>query len=434
MTGGTPRKLHEDATYGADWHPDGRTLAIFTWQGGRSRLEMPPGRGLYETTGTILARVRVSPDGRYVALMEWPVSQRWRLVVVDTTGRVRARSRQWRFGSNAAWSADGREVWFSVGDDNSMTELRAMTPEGRERLIARLPGRMGLCDVARDGRVLLVRSTSRSGIRGWHAPRDDGLELGWFDQSQLADLSDDGRVLLLSDSGPFGGPYSAVCLRGMDGSPAARLGEGRAQSLSPDGKWALALQLREPSRVVLLPTGAGDSLVLPRGRIEKYLAARFMPDGKSILFIGAEPGMGTRSYVQGIHDAAPHAVTPEHIEGELVSPDGRRIVYRDGGQLYVSHLGADDAEAVGEVSPGESLVQWAADGRRLYVAQADSTIRIYRLDLETGKRVPWKTVSFADRAGLRFVNSNVKISPNGETYAVSYERVQSDLYLLEGLK
>jgi dipeptidyl aminopeptidase/acylaminoacyl peptidase len=220
----------------------------------------------------------------------------------------------------------------------------------------------------------------------------------------------------------------------MDGSPAIRLGEGRAQGLSPDGKWALALQTREPPHLVLLPTGAGDSLVLPRGNIEKYVYARWMPDGRNILFAGSEAGHGTRSYVQEIGGGVPRPVTPVGISAALVSRDGRRIIYRARNRLYLKSLEADSGEVVADRIPGEGLLQWASDGRWIYVAQLDSTIRVSKLDVTTGKRVSWKTISFADRAGLVLVNSTVVVTPSGEAYAVDYARVQKDLYLVEGLK
>jgi hypothetical protein len=49
----------------------------------------------------------------------------------------------------------------------------------------------------------------------------------------------------------------------MDRSPAVRLGKGMAQSLSPDGRWALAIDLVQ-NTLLVLPTGAGEPRTLPR--------------------------------------------------------------------------------------------------------------------------------------------------------------------------
>ena len=52
---------------------------------------------------------------------------------------------------------DGREVWFTAGKSGEFKSLRAVTLDGKERLIARMLGQIDLEDVGRDGRVLLTR-------------------------------------------------------------------------------------------------------------------------------------------------------------------------------------------------------------------------------------------------------------------------------------
>ena len=56
LAGGAPRELLEE-TYFADWSPDGKSLAVVRYVGGKNRLEFPVGRVLYETE-----RGPVSPD------------------------------------------------------------------------------------------------------------------------------------------------------------------------------------------------------------------------------------------------------------------------------------------------------------------------------------------------------------------------------------
>src|SRR3984885_10051572 len=50
LSGGTPRQIAENVT-GADWAPDGKSLAIVRDVGGKQRLEYPVGHVLYETDG-----------------------------------------------------------------------------------------------------------------------------------------------------------------------------------------------------------------------------------------------------------------------------------------------------------------------------------------------------------------------------------------------
>ena len=434
IVGGTPRRLLTDILDAA-WAPDGKTLVVAHVVEGRTRLEMPPGRVLRESSGILAPSV--SPDGRYVAFLELGTGgpgNTWasRVVIVDTIGRIKASTRVWNLQGWIAWSASGREVWFSPSDDGGVTELRALSCNGRERVVARFDGAVTLADVGRDGRVLLIRSSGHQGILGRRSPAEDERELGWYDFPMGADISADGRWLLFGEEGIFGGRSLAVCLRGMDGSPPVKLGEGTAGRLSPDGRWALALQQGPPQQFVLLPTGAGDSTSLPRGNIESYYGrGGWMPDGKSILFSGSEPGRRRRTYIQEIQGGPPRPITPEGVVGGFLSPDGRLITYLQNDQRHVRALGSESSRVV----PGGdtlALVQWTADGKHFFSFEWDSTLRFHRVEIETGKRTLWKEVRIPDRTGFQLYRP--LITPSGESYAYTWYRRLDDLYLVEGLR
>ena len=59
IAGGAPRELLEDVEF-ADWHPDGRQIAVVRTVNGRTRLEFPIGKVLYRSTGWV-SDPRVSP-------------------------------------------------------------------------------------------------------------------------------------------------------------------------------------------------------------------------------------------------------------------------------------------------------------------------------------------------------------------------------------
>src|SRR5205814_4443528 len=108
---------------------------------------------------------------------------------------------------------------------------------------------------------------------------------------------------------------------------AVRLGEGSAQALSPDGKWALA-SLTSPPRLALLPTGPGKSREYPLGeiRIGRAGAAAFFPDGSRVVVMGKEPGRGLRSYLLDLGTGTLRPITPPGIAGRWVSPDARVLL------------------------------------------------------------------------------------------------------------
>ena len=87
--GSAPRDLL-DGVSGADWSPDGASLAVVRNAGGEDILEMPAGHILARTSGWF-RDVRVSPDGQYIALTEHPVLMdlRGTVAVVDKAGSKR---------------------------------------------------------------------------------------------------------------------------------------------------------------------------------------------------------------------------------------------------------------------------------------------------------------------------------------------------------
>ena len=144
---------------------------------------------------------------------------------------------------------------------------------------------------------LLTRGNDRAGMIGLAPGEAKERDLSWLDWSVPGDLSPDGRTVLFVENGEGGGPKYAVYLRKTDASPAIRLSEGIGMALSPDGKWALARPNVTPSPLVLLPTGVGEAKPLTHDSIN-HLWARWLPDGKQLVFSGNEAGHGFRLYVE----------------------------------------------------------------------------------------------------------------------------------------
>jgi len=59
--------------------------------------------------------------------------------------------------------------------------------------------------------------------------------------------------------------------------------------------------------------------------------------------------------------------------------------------------------------------------------------RVDRVELATGRIVPWKVLRPEDATGVTFM-TGVVLTPDGEAYAYTYERCLHDLYLVEGLR
>jgi hypothetical protein len=440
--GGAPRALLENV-FQADWSPDGERMAVVRDEGGRSRLEFPIGKVLYETAGWV-SHARVSPEGDLVAFMDHPAlgDDAGSVAIVDSSGHKRNLSGEFRGSAGGlAWSADGREVWFTAAESGFLRALHAVDRAGRQRLIARIPGGLTLHDISRDGRVLLSRDALRTGIKGLTARESRERDLSWLDWSLAVDLSGDGRTLLISEQGSGAGRDYSVFLRRTDGSPAVRLGEGAAVALSPDGRWVLSVLGLAPGRMVLLPTGAGESRSLPLLKgVSIQSGATFIPPGNRILFSGSEAGRGVRLYVRDLESASARAISPEGVNLPFgvhpVSPHGDLVaaVALDRRAYFYDIDGAGEPHPIPGLLVGEVPIRFSADGRRLYAYRSDDLpARVYEVEVASGRRRLWREILPAERSGISSI-ARVLITPDGASYAYNDTRVLSELYLAEGLK
>jgi len=438
LGGGAPRDVLDNVS-AADWGPDGSSFVVVRRSGSRLRLEFPIGKVLYESAGNI-GGPRVSPRGDRVAFTDHPIlgDARGDVAVVDLAGKKTTLAPGWEDLGGLAWSADGREVWFTASNAGADRVLHAVTLSGRQRLVSRVPGNLVLQDVSSDGRVLLSHGTNHPVILALVPGDTKERDLTWLDYSIAADISRDGKTLLFTEQGFAGGPQYAVYIRGTDGSPAVRLGKGNAQGLSPDGKWALAIDLAPPTQIVLLPTGAGEPHPLPRHTIQDFQWAGWLPDGQGIVFTGSEAGRGARIYVQDAGGGPPRAITPEGVFSldNTVSPDGQHVVGSTDVESKIYPVAGGEPRPIAGLEANEFPIRWSGDGRSLYVRSSffrEVPAKVYRVDLATGRRELWKELGPSDLAGVTSITS-IALTPDARSYVYTYQSRLANLYLVEGLK
>ena len=262
---------------------------------------------------------------------------------------------------------------------------------------------------------------------------------GWT-RSVAADLSADGKTLLITESGEGSGSRTTIYIRGMDGSPAARLGEGVAQALSPDGKWVLAWTppgQGKTESLVILPTGPGEPRVLDRGGLAEFGRGAWLPDGRSVVYSAAPAGGASRIWIQAVPEGKPRPIGPEGArmqrQSSPVSPDGRYVVGIRGDTLLRIPLdGAGEPLVIPGVDPKhERVIQWTSDGRGLFACElGERPIKVWLLDLETGQKRLWKEIDEEQPFG----NQYVRVTPDGSAWVYSAGHVLSELYLVEGLR
>jgi eukaryotic-like serine/threonine-protein kinase len=436
--GGTPRELKENV-YEADWSPDGKKLAIVHVVEGEYQLEYPIGTVLYKKPTGWIGTIRVSPKGDMVAFIDHPILSQLTgtIRVVDLNGQTKNLSDELQGVRNLAWYPTGDEVWFSSGG-----KLIAITLSGQERSVLS-DENLYIHDIFRDGRALVtkVAGGGRAGSRmvGFSTGSEKERDLSWFSWSTSADISADGKNLLFYEWHTHTYSIPNVYLRKLDGSnDPLRLGEGKALALSPDGKWALAMQEGPPSQLVLLPTGPGEPRALPRGEIVEYHYGSWFPDGGRILFTGIEQGQALRSYVQDVSTGQMRPLTEEGMMALMVSPDGKRLLtWAPDGRYYLSPMDGTRPTVITGLGLGEVPIQWSADGRAIYVRGPDDfDVQVYRVELSDGRRKLWKEIT-PDPVGLLGLEvrpGGVKITPDGKSYVYTYWGKIDQLFLVEGLK
>jgi len=422
----------------ADWSPDGSAFAIVRRVDGLDRLEYPIGTVLYTSPG-YLSDVRISPDGTRVLFMDHHTEgdDRGWVRIVDRDKQIATVAGEFTSTQGTAWSHDGRTVFFSgaAGNQNlivwSAAAPRAGVGEPARTQLLSVPGEMAVLDAAADGSLLTNGSNRnyRVGVklRNESAERD----LTYQDTSWGPSISADGSLVLFTDG--RGGVDNATMLRRTDGSPAARLGDGGAVGLSPDGKWALVGQLvTTPQKLMAYPTGPGDPIVLNRGSIDKYTdgVGYWSPDSRAFVFRAAEANTGPRSFIQTLDGSPPRIVVPDKVRVALFSADGRDLVgITPDGRWHLYPVAGGATSDLTSITADDEPVGWSTDGRAILVATRTIPTRLERVELSTGARRVIREIRPPGLEGIRINVSNA--TADGEQFAYGGVRQTRTLYVVK---
>ncbi|HEY8130627.1 MAG TPA: protein kinase [Thermoanaerobaculia bacterium] len=438
MTGAAaPREIAENIEC-ADWLPDGKSLALVRNIDDGSAVEFPLGTTLYRTHGYV-SHLRVAPDGETVAFIDHPFrgDDRGTVAVLDRQGRRRTLTPPYSSAQGLAWRPDGKEIWFTAAGAGSQGALRAVTPNGKQRIVFRAPGRLLLQDIGAEGKLLLISGMERFGSMVLPPGETAERDLSWLDGSITSDLSPDGKTMLINEQGE-GSATAGIYLRATDGSLATRITDGEAAALSPDGRYALAVSVTQPPQLQVVPTGVGTPMTLPF-HFDSYILPRWFPDGKRICFRARRAGEPMRLYVAEIATGRLKPLSNDEVASALfhapVSGDGKAVAaLGPDRRLRLYSVDAGTYRKVPGVSVGETALAFATDGRSIFTNRiGEFPAAIYRVDLTSGAHEVWRRLAPPEPAGMTFMLPT-EITPDGRSYVYFYTREMSDLYLVNGLR
>ena len=143
-----------------------------------------------------------------------------------------------------------------------------------------------------------------------------------------------------------------------------------------------------------------------------------------------------RVYLQSVDGGDPQPVTAEGAYGRLaVIADGEQFVTRgQDRRLAVFSIAGGEPKPLAGAEATDRPIVASADGEWLYVqGSGDMPGEIARIHLRSGKREPVRSLLPADSAGAMDILRTV-MTPDARTYAYTFVRALSSLYLVEGLR
>ena len=209
------------------------------------------------------------------------------------------------------------------------------------------------------------------------------------------------------------------------------LGPGHSLGLSPDAQWAAVLVPGSPRQLVIVPTGAGEQRILQSEHFT-YFDARWFPDGKRLLVWGNHDERLRRHYVQDSAGGPLRAITSEGAAAGSGHRSRRGICSRLCRPWCVPLSGRRQ----GARARPRRHCRHASGGmerRRLVRSICAAATSSNYSRLKTGKSEVWKDLMPSDPAGVTLIG-RFSMTPDAQSWAYTYERDQSDLYLGEGLQ
>lgn len=422
---------------------DSKCFVIVREVEGKNRLEYPIGNVLYETGGWI-SNPRFSPKGDKIAFIDHSTltDDSGEICFVNLKGKKQSLSSGWISAQGLAWTPDGKRIRFTGAKEGNARAIYEVSLTGKEKFVYQSIGSLTLHDVSADGQMLVTIDKTRIRINVRPAGETEDFDLSWHDWSLVRDISPDGKTILFTEAGESGGSSYATYIRKTDGTSLAQwVSEGSSLAFSPDGKIALVRLLNNLPQIAVVCLESGENKFLKNNQSNSLFYqpwACWFPDGRKILFSANEKDKGTKLYVQDI-DGEPECITP-HIEGieisspHSISPDGKFIaVSSPDRKVCLLPCRGEELSILPNVEPGYVPIRWSADGQFLFLRMRGKVpAEIYRYGVANGELTRMFEIGPIDKTGVHEI-LRILLTPDLSSYAYSYTRELSDLFVINNL-
>ncbi len=218
-----------------------------------------------------------------------------------------------------------------------------------------------------------------------------------------------------------------------------RLSDSQAERLkafSPDGKWVLGGVGSQ--KIILVPTGAGNVRSFEYPEYSDVLTIGVMPDGKNILSMGLNKKAETVLLMQNIDGEKPKLIDAKglrSVQYSPISPDGKFLLMQNSeGKTFSFAIDTQTATPIPELESDEIPFQWTADGSSVLVLNRFVLpAKVFKVNVSTGERQLFREIRPPDLTGITDIAS-ILFFRDGTSFAYSYRRALSTLYLVENLQ